>query len=194
MISKVLRCKNRPPVLSVPLPLSLGNRLSSNSSADAHWPLVIIDIRRPSPPLGGRGGPPNAGFRPMWKISNQVQVTETLHICGRAPPAKVLSTFHELPHEDLMMKRTLRQRRGDRAWSRPESRRRSPGRSFVRACGRAGAARGQSRRAVPACRSGRHEAARARSAPQPRGRQTNIDFCQRQREGERRPSSGSSLL
>lgn len=59
-------------------------------------------------------------------------------------------------------------------------------RAGVRACGRAG---GQERRedkaggrCLPACRSGRHEAARARSAPQPRGRRTNIDFCQRGRE------------
>lgn len=168
MISKALRCKNRPPVLSVPLLLSLGNRLSSNSSSDAHWLLVIIDIRRPSPPLGSRGGPPNAGFRTMWKISNRVEGTETLPPCGRAPPARVLSTCHEL--QDL-----LRELFG-----------RATGTSGVRACGRscvrAGKSGARTKPAGGACRSGRHEAARARSAPQPRGRRTNIDFCQRGRE------------
>lgn len=130
-----------PSVLSVPLLLSLGNRLSSNSSSDAHWLLVIIDIRRPSPPLGSRGGPPNAGFRTMWKISNRVEGTETLPPCGRAPPARVLSTCHEL--QDL-----LRELFGRATGT---SGVRACGRSCVRACGWARAARGQSRRAVPAC-------------------------------------------
>lgn len=40
--------------------------------------VIIIDIRRPSPPLGSRGGPPNSYLRAMWKISNQVEVAEAL--------------------------------------------------------------------------------------------------------------------